>query len=161
MRTLPLHQATLLGTATATASAVALAAVLFVAACDMVGDATDPGQAAVVPSEPSFVSYTRAPQVINVKEVVQAMRDAYPALLRDAGIGGTVRVYFYIDTDGRVLDTRIDTSSGLEPLDRAALAAASTFRFGPAMNGDEPVAVWVSLPITFRPQKTAPPASTP
>lgn len=157
MKTLRARPLTLLGAATG----VALAAVTLITACDMAATSTtDPDQAAVIPSEPSFVPYTVAPTLLNRDEVVQAMHDAYPQLLRDAGIGGAVRVYFYIGTDGKVLATRIDTSSGLEPLDRAALSAASVFRFTPAMNGDEAVAVWVSLPITFRPPAAKTPAST-
>jgi protein TonB len=140
-----------------TGTAVALAAVVFVAACDMAATSTtDPGQADVVPAEPTFIPYTTAPTLLNREEVVQAMRAAYPPLLREAGIGGTVRVYFYIGADGRVLATRIHESPGLEPLDQAALAAASVFRFSPAMNHDEVVAVWVSLPITFRPAQGQP-----
>lgn len=157
MRTLHPRPLTLFGTATG----VVLAALLLVAACDMADTSTDPGQAAVVPSGPAFVPYTTAPTLLNRERVVQAMKDAYPPLLREAGVGGTVRVYFYIGTDGRVRDTRIDQSSGLEPLDRGALSAARVFRFSPAMNREDTVAVWVSLPITFRPQKAATPAATP
>jgi TonB family protein len=78
------------------------------------------------------------------------MVDGYPALLRDAGVGGTVRVYFYIDEDGVVRDTRIDQSSGHPALDDAALSVASVYRFSPALNRDRPTPVWVSFPITFQ-----------
>ena len=36
----------------------------------------------------------------NRADVVRAMEREYPPLLRDAGIGGTVRVYFFIDENG-------------------------------------------------------------
>jgi len=78
------------------------------------------------------------------------MVQKYPPLLREAGIGGVVRVYFFIDEDGRVLQTRLDQSSGHQQLDEAALAVAGMYRFSPALNRDERVKVWVSFPIQFQ-----------
>jgi TonB family protein len=103
-----------------------------------------------ISARPTFTPYTLAPSILNREEVVRAMLDAYPALLRDAGVGGTVRVYFFIDERGEVRDTRIDSSSGHAALDDAALAVAGTYRFSPARNRDRPVPVWVSFPITFQ-----------
>ena len=99
---------------------------------------------------PTFTPYTVAPSITNRQDVVRAMEDAYPPLLRDAGIGGTVRVYFFIEADGSVGSVQIDESSGHAPLDEAALAVASVYRFSPAMNREEAVPVWVSFPITFQ-----------
>ena len=79
-----------------------------------------------------------------------AMTDAYPPLLRDAGIGGTVGVWFFIDEEGVVEDVRIHQSSGHTALDRAAVEVAGTYRFSPALNGDDRVSAWVQLPIVFR-----------
>ena len=99
---------------------------------------------------PTFTPYTVAPSILNRDEVVRAMIREYPALLRDAGIGGTVRVYFFIDEDGQVRDTRIDQSSGHQALDDAALAVSEVYRFSAALNRDKKVPVWVSFPITFQ-----------
>jgi len=99
---------------------------------------------------PTFTPYTVAPSILNRDEVVRAMVREYPALLRDAGIGGTVRVYFFIDENGQVRDTRIDQSSGHQALDDAALAVADVYRFSAALNRDKKVPVWVSFPITFQ-----------
>ncbi len=74
---------------------------------------------------------------------------AYPALLRDAGVGGRATVYFFIDEHGEVQDTRIEQTSGHEALDAAALTVAGVFRFSAALNGDQPVPVWVSHAMTF------------
>jgi protein TonB len=60
-----------------------------------------------------------------------------------------VRVYYYIDADGKVEDVRIDKSSGHQDLDQAALKVARVMRFAPALNKDQKVPVWVSFPITF------------
>ena len=103
-----------------------------------------------ISAAPTFTPYTVAPSILNRDEVVRAMVREYPALLRDAGIGGTVRVYFFIDENGQVRDTRIDQSSGHQALDDAALAVADVYRFSAALNRDKKVPVWVSFPITFQ-----------
>ena len=99
---------------------------------------------------PTFTPYTVAPSITNRTEIVRAMEEAYPALLRDAGIGGTVRVYFFIEADGSVGSSQIDQSSGHAPLDAAALSVANVYEFSPAMNREVAVPVWVSFPITFQ-----------
>ncbi|HSH75681.1 MAG TPA: TonB family protein [Longimicrobiales bacterium] len=103
-----------------------------------------------IAAAPTFTPYTVAPSILNRDEVVRAMVREYPALLRDAGIGGTVRVYFFIDENGQVQDTRIDQSSGHDALDQAALNVAGVYRFSAALNRDKKVPVWVSFPITFQ-----------
>ena len=101
-------------------------------------------------SAPTFTPFTVAPEIQNRNEVIRAMEREYPPLLRDAGIGGTVRVYFFIDENGQVQDTRVDQSSGHQALDQAALNVAGVYRFSPALNRDTRVPVWVSFPITFQ-----------
>jgi protein TonB len=101
-------------------------------------------------AQPTFTPFTVAPEIQNRNEVIRAMEREYPPLLRDAGIGGTVRVYFFIDEGGRVQDTRIDQSSGHQALDQAALNVAEVYQFSPALNRDQRVPVWVSFPITFQ-----------
>ncbi len=111
-----------------------------------------------VAAEPAFTPYTAAPDLINREEVAKALERYYPPLLRDAGIGGTTSVWFYIDDVGDVVKTRIQKSSGRPELDSAAVAVGRAMRFTPALNKDEPVPVWVALPIVFGPMKrTAPP----
>ena len=103
-----------------------------------------------ISSAPTFTPFTVAPSIQNRSEVVRAMEREYPPLLRDAGIGGTVRVFFFIDENGQVQDFRIDSSSGHQALDDAALAVADVYRFTAALNRDKKVPVWVSFPITFQ-----------
>jgi protein TonB len=99
---------------------------------------------------PTFTPFTVAPSILNRSDVVRAMEREYPPLLRDAGIGGTVRVYFFIDEGGLVQDRQIDQSSGHQALDDAAMAVSEIYRFSPALNRDKKVPVWVSFPITFQ-----------
>jgi protein TonB len=98
---------------------------------------------------PHFTPFTVAPDILNREEIVTAMARIYPPVLRDAGIGGVVRVFFYIDAEGRVKTTRLDQSSGYAQLDEAAMEVAGLYRFSPALNRDTKVPVWVSFPVTF------------
>ncbi len=102
-----------------------------------------------VNSAPHFTPMTVAPRILNQDEVVNALIRDYPPLLRDAGIGGSVQVWFFIDEQGRVRKRQIDKSSGYPGLDAAALKIADIMRFSPALNRERKVSVWVSLPITF------------
>ena len=103
-----------------------------------------------ISAAPAFTPYTVAPDRINDNEIVRALEREYPSLLRDAGIGGTVQVWFFIDETGIVQNQRVHTSSGHQALDDAALRVAPVFRFTPALNRDNAVPVWVAFPITFR-----------
>lgn len=104
---------------------------------------------------PTFTPYTVQPDIMNRDEVRRVLQDKYPALLRNAGIGGTVLVWFFIDTKGRVENTKIRQSSGHHALDDAALEVANVFHFTPALNRDKKVPVWIALPIRFEPPRQA------
>jgi protein TonB len=99
---------------------------------------------------PTFTPYTVRPDIKNPEEVTRALEREYPPLLRDAGIGGTVDVHFFIDEEGRVQRTLVNQSSGHSSLDNAAIKVANIMEFTPALNRDRRVPVWVSLPITFQ-----------
>jgi TonB family protein len=102
-----------------------------------------------LPAEPTFTPMTIHPQLRNRAVIAEALRDYYPPLLRDAGIGGTTNVWFFIDAEGTVRKVRVNESSGHEAFDEAALAVGRLMEFEPAYNGEQRVAVWVALDITF------------
>jgi protein TonB len=99
---------------------------------------------------PVFTPYTVRPEILNKEDVMRAMERDYPPLLRDAGIGGTVIVYFFIDAKGEVQKSQIFKTSGHPQLDSAAVKVASVYKFSPALNRDKKVPVWVQFPITFQ-----------
>lgn len=105
-------------------------------------------------SAPVFTPYTVRPDLMNRDEVGAALEREYPPLLRDAGIGGSVTVWFFIDEQGVVRNQLVEKSSGHQGLDEAALRVASTARFTPALNRDRAVPVWIQLPVTFTTQGT-------
>lgn len=98
---------------------------------------------------PTFTPMTVRPRLENPEEVARLLQACYPKLLRDAGIGGTVRVWFFIDETGCVQRTLVHEPSGYEAFDQAALQVADAMEFSPAYNRDRPVPVWVSLVIEF------------
>jgi protein TonB len=98
---------------------------------------------------PTFTPYTVRPEIKNRAEVAAVLAREYPVLMRDAGIGGTVLVWIFIDEAGSVVRTQVHTTSGHDALDKAALKVADIIEFTPALNRDKQVPVWISLPITF------------
>jgi protein TonB len=108
------------------------------------------GTAARIRDAPAFTPFEVAPQLRNAQSVQRILESEYPAMLRDAGVGGTVVVHFFIDETGAVANATIHESSGQAQLDDAALRAAREFEFSPALNRDQPVPVWVSIPVTFQ-----------
>ena len=70
-------------------------------------------------SQPYFTPYERAPEVTNVEEVRSALVAAYPPVLRDAGIGGTVVLWIYVTDTGDVGNALINELEYSGPLSRA------------------------------------------
>ena len=103
-----------------------------------------------ISAAPVFTPMTVRPEIRNRPEVQAALMREYPAILRDAGIGGTVVVWFFITEEGIVQDKRVSQSSGQVQFDEAALKVADVFRFSPALNRDQRVQVWIEVPITFQ-----------
>jgi TonB family protein len=99
---------------------------------------------------PQFTPFTVRPEVQNRPEVQRALEREYPPTLRDAGIGGTVRLQFFIDEEGVVQNTVVSESSGHAQLDAAAQRVAEVFRFSPALNQETRVPVWIEIPVTFQ-----------
>ncbi|MCY4645405.1 MAG: TonB family protein, partial [Gammaproteobacteria bacterium] len=107
-------------------------------------------EAVDISAAPTFTPYTVRPDLTNEREVQRALEREYPPILRDAGIGGTVNVHFFIDEEGMVQRTLVAQTSGHASLDEAALRVANVFRFTPALNLDKIVPVWIAIPITFQ-----------
>ncbi len=74
---------------------------------------------------------------------------AYPPLTKRQGHQGKVLLRVFVNTSGGAEQVQVRNSSGHDVLDQAALNAVRRWRFVPARQGDQPVAVWVLVPITF------------
>jgi TonB family protein len=114
--------------------------------------AVSPDEAAGVVAErtrPVFTPYTVLPDVRNRTEVVATLQRDYPVLLKDAGIGGTVDLWFFVNEEGRVQRTQVDHSSGHRAVDDAAIKIADVIEFTPALARDQRKPLWISLPMVF------------
>ena len=100
--------------------------------------------------QPTFVAYDTPPVLENGGEIQQVLMRAYPSELKNAGIGGRVEMWLYVDLSGAVTNHELKTSSGNEALDRAAAEVVRQMRFRPARNRGEPTAVWVTQWLTFQ-----------
>jgi|SRR5690625_3176126 len=109
-----------------------------------------PGASESLSDFQAFTPSMVRPEPRNMRDVEAALRRYYPAHLRDAGIGGTVRVNFWIDETGKVVKYEVAQSSGYEAFDQAAARVADIMEFSPALNRNQPVRVVVTFPITFR-----------
>lgn len=86
----------------------------------------------------------------------------YPEELWDDGIEGETTLRVFVTPAGTVDSVRVEKSSGYEAFDTAAVRGAHQLRFEPARRGDEPVSVWVLLPVQFeRSNPAAAPAAEP
>ncbi|MRR51036.1 MAG: energy transducer TonB, partial [Rhodocyclaceae bacterium] len=77
-------------------------------------------------------------------------KPVYPSASRRLGEQGRVLLRVYVSAEGRAEKVEVKTSSGFQRLDQAAEDAVSRWRFVPAKRGDQAVAAWVQVPITFQ-----------
>lgn len=91
-----------------------------------------------------------APRLLNPDDVQRELRRTYPAILRDAGIGGDVDVNLWLDENGDVVKAEIGRSSGYVLLDEAALKVVDAMQLAPALNRGAAVRVIVTVPVQFR-----------
>jgi protein TonB len=98
----------------------------------------------------AFTPFEVAPRLRNGEEIERLLQRRYPPILRDAGISGVVGVRIYIDEEGSVLESRLETPSEHEAFNHAALEVIHSMKFTPALNRDRRVRVWVSIPIRFQ-----------
>jgi periplasmic protein TonB len=73
----------------------------------------------------------------------------YPEELWDEGIEGQTMLRVFVTEIGTVDTVHVEQSSGHEAFDSAAVHGAHRLQFEPARRGDEPVGIWVLLPVDF------------
>ena len=71
----------------------------------------------------------------------------YPALARQAGVQGTVLIECVIDTEGRVVQSRV--LQGPPLLSRAALDAVNQWRYRPTLLNGAPISVIMTVRLEF------------
>jgi protein TonB len=74
---------------------------------------------------------------------------AYPATSRRLGEVGVVVLRVELDEQGLVASVRIETASGFERLDQAALTAVKTWRCNPPRRNGQPTRAVARQPFHF------------
>jgi protein TonB len=103
---------------------------------------TPPAPVAIAPPPPA------PPAEVRTAPVVQAAscdKPEYPPAARRANETGTVRLQFLIDEAGKVVDSKIERSSGSRRLDEAARSGLELCRFRPATVNGKPTRAWARL----------------
>ena len=77
-------------------------------------------------------------------------RPEYPDSARREGSEGSVLLRVLVDEHGRSKKVEINSSSGSQALDHAAMEALRRWRFHPARYGDQALESWLRIPIEFR-----------
>ena len=72
-------------------------------------------------------------------------RPEYPRSSQRNEETGTTTLQFLIGVDGRVMDSKLQKTSGFRDLDRAAQSALSKCRFKPAMVDGQPQQAWTAV----------------
>lgn len=103
--------------------------------------------AAPAPAAPPAVVVT--PPVFDA-DYLRNPAPAYPALSRRIGEEGRVVLRVRVGATGAAEDVQVHGSSGHARLDNAARESVQRWRFVPARRGEDPVAAWVLVPISFK-----------
>ena len=99
----------------------------------------------IIPDPEIFIARDDEPVLLN------APLPDYPDIARQAGITGHVWMLVYVDLEGNVADVRVQSSSNTSAgFEEAAYAAAWGRKYRPAMQNDQPVAVWISYKVSFK-----------
>jgi len=98
------------------------------------------------PGMDEFIPFQTPPAII------KRVQPVYPELARKAGVQGKVFVKALIDKKGQV--KKVVPLQGPEIFYEAAIAAVQQWVFKPAISQDQPVAVWMAIPINFVLQET-------
>ncbi len=105
----------------------------------------DPVPLAIEDDPDIFKAVDRHPEaIIDISSLV-----VYPEVAKRSGLEGKVIISAYIDTDGSVIKTRIDMAD-YEVFKQPAIDAVTKAKFTPALQGDEAVRLWVTIPISFK-----------
>ena len=110
-------------------------------------------QALAVAPTITAVTSVRPPEEYRTPAVVDANtceKPAYPPAARRANETGIVRLTFLIDVDGRVLDSKVERTSGSRRLDDAARVGLSLCRFKPATLNGRPERTWGRIDYVWK-----------
>jgi len=100
-----------------------------------------------VPIAPPAAPAQRTAAVVDARG---CEKPPYPAASLRANERGIVRLSFLIDVDGRVLESKVERSSGYRRLDEAARAALGACKFRPATVDGRPERAWARIDYDWK-----------
>src|SRR4029077_16130455 len=109
-------------------------------------DIVEKARAGDLPADPPPDQYVYTDEL---PQPVRCTKPVYPDLAREAGVDGTVKLKLLIGLDGHVLRAIVRAGGSIPMLDEAAIAAAMTCVFTPALANQRPVKVWVAQDYRF------------
>jgi protein TonB len=124
--------------------------------------ASDAAPAFVVPPQPQVpsqavpIDVARSPAPIAITaarfdaDYLDNPKPVYPHASRRLGEQGKVLLRVFVSAAGLAEKVEIKLSSGFARLDQAAEEAVGRWRFVPARRGEQAIAAWVQVPITFQ-----------
>ncbi|MEE7625754.1 energy transducer TonB, partial [Methylobacter sp. Wu8] len=105
-----------------------------------------PVAASAAPSKPAATPFTEANFNANYGS---NPKPKYPRIATSRGWEGTVRLLVRVSAEGDSEEITVQTSSGHDVLDEAAIEAVEKWKFIPAKRGDTAVSSSVIVPINF------------
>ena len=78
------------------------------------------------------------------------VKPRYPESARRQGVEGTVLLKVRVTEQGRVEAVQLERSTGHQDLDQSAIEAVRRWHFEPARRGNQAMAVWALIPVTFK-----------
>lgn len=105
-----------------------------------------PVKAVVLPAP----KVTPAPLPVISPRVLTRFFPRYPAAAVEKGIEGTVVLCVLVSESGKADKVEVRSSSGSPDLDRSASSAMGAWIFEPARRGEQAIASWFEMPVTFR-----------
>ena len=102
--------------------------------------------ALVLASTSAFVSAAEIPAAFDAKNC----KAEYPkaALMNEEE--GVVAMAFLVSAEGRVLESKLDKTSGFKSLDKAAISAISACKFKPGSKDGRPDQTWTKVEYSWK-----------
>ena len=106
----------------------------------------EPVETTITPPDPTP---TNAISDANL-QVTRRVEPSYPPASRRAGEQGTAVFSVLVDPSGHPKDVKVQSSSGYDRLDQAAMEAIRRWSFNPAMRDSQKVEAWTSVRVKFQ-----------
>ncbi len=109
-----------------------------------------------MPDKPEESQFDQPPKLIGGLASLQQSL-VYPEAAKEAGVEGTIVIRIFINEDGTVYQNNVSIRTGkggdiehVAQLASAAFEAVMKTSWEPAIQNNNPVGVWYSIPVSFQ-----------